>query len=279
MNNKPTQAKNKFTSFLKTPKGYLLILLAVLTFIASIQSESVIGWIHIAVSIGTAVCTDILFAMGQKRKRIVPDGAVLTGLIVVLVLSSSVPWYFCAFTAAIAILSKQVLKVNKKPIFNPAGFGLAVAIMLFQTGQSWWGGLSELPAWCSVFVLIGGWLITRRVQKFPLVLAFLGTYYGLFLIFACFNVNGVSDVFRMPFSNSVLFLAFFMLTDPPTSPAVEKDQVIFGIIAAMISVVDYLWLNGLSFLLLGLLAANGWNVLRAYFAKKTALKTHISRPR
>lgn len=261
---------NPVQAFLVTPKGYLLAILILLTAIAAFRPESNNGWINLGVAVAMAVGVDLLFASQQERRRIFPDGAVLTGLIVALVLSATVPPYLAALTAAVAILAKHLLRVKRRPIFNPAAFGLAVALLLFSSGQSWWGGLAMLPAWCTLFLIIAGMLVTERVNKFPLVLSFLGVYFGLFLILGLLHVSGVADALRMPFTNAVLFLAFFMVTDPPTSPARYDDQVLFGIIAAVISVAEYVLVGGLAFLLLGLLAANGWNAWRVYSLKGAA---------
>jgi Na+-translocating ferredoxin:NAD+ oxidoreductase RnfD subunit len=203
-----------------------------------------------------------VLAVITRRKRLFPDGAILTGLIVGLVLESAVSWQHAAATAAIAVASKHVLKVRKKPIFNPAAFGLLAAILLFGTGQSWWGGLAEMPTWCVAFLVIGGYLVTARVNKFPQAFAFLGVHYLLWLGLGVMNVAGVGDLFRTPFINSALFLAFFMVTDPPTSPGKYKSQVVFGTLAAVASVADYLWLHDLGYLLTGLLVANVYNAIR-----------------
>jgi Na+-translocating ferredoxin:NAD+ oxidoreductase RnfD subunit len=131
-----------------------------------------------------------------------------------------------------------------------------ISILLFSTEQDWWGGFSSFPVWCVGYVLIGGYLVTYRTNKFPQVFAFLGIYYSLFLVVAIWTTTDVSEAFRVPFINSALFLAFFMVTDPPTSPGKYRDQIIFGGIVAIVSVTMNITIGGLSFLLVGLLAAN-----------------------
>jgi len=262
-------------AFLSTPKGYTLAALLVLTAIGSSQPEAYKGWINTAAAVGAAVLVDLGFAQLQQRRNIVfPDGAVLTGLIVALVLSTMVPWYLCAFTAAIAILSKHLLKVQRRPVFNPAAFGLVVTILAFSTAQSWWGGLSMLPAWCIAFLVIAGMLVTARVNKFPAVFAYLGVYFSLLLVAGLFHISGAGEALRAPFLHSVLFLSFMMVTDPPTSPARYMDQVWFGTLAAAICVMVYLLVGGLYFYLLGLLVANAWNAWRS-FSAQAARQNHV----
>ena len=53
-----------------------------------------------------------------------------------------------------------------------------------------------------------------------------------------------------------------MLTDPPTSPTRYRDQVIFGLIAALVSFAVYSMLGGVYYLLAGLLVGNAWEMWR-----------------
>jgi len=259
---------------LKKPKSILIVILLIIMGITAFGSGGKEGILNTGVAVLAAVVVDLILAVILKHKIKFPDGAILTGLIIGLVLSSSIPFYQTAITAIVAILSKHFLKIKKKPIFNPAAFGLYFAILIFSSGQSWWGGFSLLPSWCIVFLLIAGYLITEKVNKFPQVFTFLGTYFLIYLILALTpysNTVDALDALRNPFINSVLFLAFFMLTDPPTSPAKYKDQVWFGIIVAIVSIIDFALFQGLAYLLVGLLFGNAWK------AWQTNRKSKVSR--
>ena len=111
--------------------------------------------------------------------------------------------------------------------------------------------------------------MTSKVNKFPQVFAFLGVYFAVFAIMSLIGVGDVADALRAPFVNSALFLAFFMVTDPPTSPAKYKDQIKFGLLTGAISAVDYLVFGGLAYLLIGLLIANAWNAWKTANKKAT----------
>ena len=63
-------------------------------------------------------------------------------------------------------------------------------------------------------------------------------------------------MFREPFVQAALFLAFFMLTDPPTSPNRYGDQVWFGLMAAVSACLTQLLGAGQVYLLIGVLVAN-----------------------
>jgi Na+-translocating ferredoxin:NAD+ oxidoreductase RnfD subunit len=194
-----------------------------------------------------------------------PSGALLTAAIVAMILGPQEPWRVAAITSVLAVLSKYIFRTPTSNIFNPAALALVAAFYLFNTAQSWWGALPELPL-SAIVVLIGaGAFITDRVNKAPMVLAFLGSYYTLFTITAFVGDPGqVAEIFRAPDLHMVLFFAFFILTDPPTSPIKYRHQIICGIIVAVVSYVAFEWIGAVYYLLAGVLAGNAWEAWRRY---------------
>ena len=148
-------------------------------------------------------------------------------------------------------------------MFNPAALALVVAFYVFHTAQSWWGSLPEITPWALAVIFATGIFITDRVNKMPLVLAFLGCYYLLFTVTAFVgDPNGVAEVFRNPDLNAVLFFAFFILTDPPTSPVKYPDQLVCAVIVAVTSYAVYEWVGAAYYLLAGVLVGNVWEAWR-----------------
>jgi Na+-translocating ferredoxin:NAD+ oxidoreductase RnfD subunit len=70
------------------------------------------------------------------------------------------------------------------------------------------------------------------------------------------NPSPIAELFRAPFVQSTLFLACFMLTDPPTSPGRVGDQIWYGVLVALASVLAQLGGAGQAYLLVGLLLGN-----------------------
>lgn len=262
-------SQSPFSKFLKTPKGFVLAVLILLTLLSALNVQEHHGLVNTAAAMVTALVFDFTVGLLRRPIRWFSDGGVITGLIVGGILSATAPWYAAVITTAIALASKHLLKTKRKPIFNPAALGLLIATVVFSSGQSWWGSLSMLPGFGVIFLLLGGFLVVRRVNKLPLVFAFLGTYFALLLIMALLHLGLPSDTpadaLRVPFINSALFLAFFMITDPPTSPAKYKHQVYFGIMSAAISIVVFATQGGLAYLYIGLLVSNGW---KAWISRK-----------
>lgn len=267
----------KLKQWVKSPKAYVIyVMLAFLT-IASLASHSWEGAVNALIAVIVTMAVDVLCSVIAKRKRIMPDGAAITGLIVALILSITSPWYILASTSAISILSKHLITYKKRPIFNPAMFGLIVSVPLFHSQQSWWGAFGDLSGWYVPLLLIGGYWVTSRVQKFPQVFAFLGVYLLTLLAIsrgilpldaAALQAGGFYDALRPPFINATLFFALLMLTDPPTSPAKTGDQIVFGTLAALAGAIVYGISGGLIYLFIGLLIGNCYQWIRAKFFKR-----------
>ena len=86
---------------------------------------------------------------------------------------------------------------------------------------------------------------------------FLGTYFALFTFMAFPGEPGkVADMFRAPDLHAALFFAFFILTDPPTSPVKYRGQIVCGVLVAAVSFAIFEWNGAAYYLLAGVLVGN-----------------------
>ncbi len=252
---------------MKTPKGLVLVILGLIALLASLLTPSILldNVVNIVVASVTALVIDYLVGRFYDKKRGFSNGGVITAWIVAMVLSSVTPWYVVMATTAIAVASKHILRVKRKPIFNPAAVGLLISTYLFSSMQSWWAAMTLLPNATLIILAIALVIIAKRVKKIPQVLAFLASYLVIVAFFLLFKQTSMDALFALenPMANSALFLAAFMLTDPPTSPSKPKAQIAFGIITGTVSLLTYLILPGeLVYLFIGLLVANGLHFLK-----------------
>jgi Na+-translocating ferredoxin:NAD+ oxidoreductase RnfD subunit len=215
-----------------------------------------------------AVLIDGVWMGVESRSVRIPTSALLTGLIIFFILSTNESWMVIAWTSCFAILSKRIVRTEREHIFNPAALALLWAPIAFGSGESWWGGLADLSwAWIALLLVVGAF-VTDRLNKFPLVLTFLATYFGFFTLASLVNPQSVAEMFREPFLQAALFLAFFMLTDPPTSPNRYGDQVWYGLLAALGAGAAQLLGAGQVFLLIGVLLSNGVLALVRYARRR-----------
>jgi len=255
--------------FFSRPKGLLIIILAILVALAAPSEGIRLVVPGLLGAMAVAGIIDVLILRKRKNAWEFPDGAVLTGLFVAMVLSPHESWYIAACTSAIAVVSKYLLRTSSANVFNPAAFGIVVTFYIFDTGQSWWGALPEISPLALLVLFATGIFIVDRVNKMPLVLAFLGVYFLLFTITTYFgNPGELAEIFRAPDLHAVLFFAFFILTDPPTSPVKYSDQMIFGIIVAVTSYAFFELVGLVYYLLAGVLVGNVWEAWRRWNSKR-----------
>jgi Na+-translocating ferredoxin:NAD+ oxidoreductase RnfD subunit len=249
--------------FFRTPKGLLLLILFVLTALAAPRE----GLSHVMPgllgAVAVAAALDAAILRLRRPRWEVPSGAMLTGLIIAMVLSPFEPWYVPVATSVFAIASKHLIRTKAANVFNPAGLALVASYYVFESGQSWWGALPDLAPWAVAALFVTGIFIADRVNKMPIVLAFLGAYYALFTLAAFVgDPRTVAEIFRAPDLHAVLYFAFFMLTDPPTAPIKTRDQVVCGVLVAVVSFVLFETIGVVYYLLAGLLAGNVWEAWR-----------------
>ena len=244
--------------FLRTPKGLALVVLAILLAVAGAGHVRLVAPGVFAAMV-TAMVVDAPILRILKKRWAFPSGALLTGLIVAMVLSPYQRWYIAAATAAVGVVSKYLVRIHSANVFNPAALALVATFYVFHTGQSWWGALPELPMVAIVVLFATGVFISYRVNKLPAVLAFLGVYYLLATLGAFVgDPKTVAELYRAPDLHAALYFAFFMVTDPPTSPPSARDQIVFGVITAAAAFAIFGVVHSAYFLLAGLLVANAW---------------------
>ena len=259
MRQRPTALR--FRRFLRSPKGLVVLVLLCLA-VAGITKEGIGRTLPVVAGALLATSTlDVGLMYLRRGVVILPDSAVISGLLIALVLSPGQPWYVPIAAGSLAILSRHILRIPAYHLFNPAAISLALCPLLFSTSQDWWGALPNLAAPAILVVLVLGLAVASRVNKLPQVLAFLLAYFALLTLAALVPVTEATRIaggFRVPFLNATLFFAFFMLTDPPTSPGQVRAQVQFGALVGGVAALALVLNAGLSYLFIGLLAGNAW---------------------
>src|SRR6202049_1538796 len=134
-------ASSSLRRFFRTPKGLLIIVLAILVALAAPSEGIALVAPGLASAVIVAGLIDVLALRWTRNAWEFPGGAVLTGLLVAMVLTPHEPWYVPACTSAVAIASKYVARTRSANVFNPAALGLVATFYVFNTGQSWGGAL------------------------------------------------------------------------------------------------------------------------------------------
>jgi Na+-translocating ferredoxin:NAD+ oxidoreductase RnfD subunit len=249
--------------FLRTPKGVALLLILAIAMVAATLTGGARPWTILLVASLSAGAVDLIALRVRRRRWVFPDGALITGLLIGMILTPVTSISVTAATSVIAIASKYVVRAGRANVFNPAALALVVSFIVFHTGQSWWGALPEAGPRGLILLFAAGVIMLREVNKIPVALTFLGVYYALITAVSFLSdPAGVAHMYREPELQASLFFAFFMVSDPPTCPTSTRDQLIFACIVGAASVAAYEFIGAAYYLSAGLLVGNIWEAVR-----------------
>ena len=195
----------------------------------------------------------LLFTRHYQLPANLPSAANSALSILLLLRSNGLGWLLLA--VLIAIASKFLLTVRRRHLFNPSALGIVVVILvsdaslvtLGQWGREIW--LFLLTAGGSLILLIGP---TRMATT----LAFVAVY-ALFLFgYAAW----LGDPWQIPLhqlqNGALLIFAFFMLSDPKTTPASTVGCLLYGTWVALLGwTLQYLFFIPNAFLYALILAS------------------------
>lgn len=164
------------------------------------------------------------------------ESAFITALILALMLDpvqSASDIQFLGWVAILAMSSKYLLAWRKKHIFNPAAIAAVITAIAMRGTASWWiGTTSMVPA-----VLIGGWLIVRKLRQEEMVLLFCGTALVTTCLLAL--VEGktlLTELTQLVLQSPLFFFASIMLTEPLTAPPTRTLRRWYGALTGVLFV-------------------------------------------
>ena len=182
----------------------------------------------VVIAVITAVLLDMIFEYFKSKTIEFPYSALISGLLIGGLLTQGLKWHVYAIASVIAILSKHLIKVHHRHIFNPANFGVLLVFLIFGAHNSWW--LASPVALATVFGIFLVW----RLRRIDLALSFLIAYFFIESAIKINNGAGFSEIISfVENSGIILFFAMFMLTEPKTNPAGKKQRMIYGILVAI----------------------------------------------
>jgi Na+-transporting NADH:ubiquinone oxidoreductase subunit NqrB len=180
----------------------------------------------VLLSISTAVLLDGVIIWRKEGKFRFPGGALISGLIIAALLEPDLENRFIYFIApTLAILSKHIIRVSNRNVFNPAAFGLLTTALLFQGVITWW---AATPFYLVVPL---GLFIIFKMRGWYLILSFLLTAAPLYVAYGVKHQIDLMDSIGL----INVFFVLFMLTEHKSAPQTTKAKVIYGALIGILS--------------------------------------------
>ena len=194
----------------------------------------------IAVLVAVSWLTNKIFADAFHTQTNI-ESTYITALILALIIAPVAPRdltgiSFLIWAAIWATASKYILAVNKKHLFNPAAFAVALTALTINQSATWWiGGNVPMMA----FVIIGGLLIVRKIRRGDLMLAFFSAAI-ISILAGSLGENPLVTIEKAALHAPLFFFAFVMLTEPLTTPPTRGKRIAYG---AFVGVLFAPWIH------------------------------------
>ncbi|HEU0009101.1 MAG TPA: RnfABCDGE type electron transport complex subunit D [Verrucomicrobiae bacterium] len=185
-----------------------------------------------AIILSVALLAQFSFTGLCKLPEFDPRSALISALSLCLLLRSDSLW-LAAVAAVVAIASKFALRWNGKHLFNPTNFAL-VALLLCADGRVWvspgqWGS----GAFFGFLMACVGGLVVTRAARSDVTLAFLAAYVALLFGRSLWLGEPMSIPLHRLQNGALLLFAFFMISDPKTTPDSRAGRVVFAALVAL----------------------------------------------
>src|SRR5882724_12091550 len=187
-------------------------------------------------AIVVSIATELVLGQIFFHKWVHPASAYISGISVGILLRSPAFWPY-ALCAAISIMSKYVLRIKGRHIWNPSNFGISAMLFLVPETVAplsiQWGNYL-LP----MVVIWGlGSVIIWRLRRFHIT----GTYVASFIAFAFLRswITGSpwqSEVAPITGPMYQLFI-FFMITDPKTTVRSRTGRCVVAFLVALVEMI------------------------------------------
>jgi enediyne biosynthesis protein E5 len=225
----PTPPNNSFVQ-LRDARIWQIASLSLLLTFGMIKLRFDQQLVAVPLIIGAALATQYLCGRIVGLAQFDPLSPLITGLSLSILLRANDPLWL-AFAAGLAIASKFILRFDGKHIFNPANF--ALGFMLLATDVAWispaqWGSAT----WAAFLFISLATLVLSRAKRGDIAVAFLAAYVAILFGRALWLGDPLSIPLKQMQSGGLLLFAFFMISDPKTTPDRRLMRVLYAVVVA-----------------------------------------------
>lgn len=160
--------------------------------------------------------------------------ALITALSLSILLRATSPWFWLA-AGMIGIGAKFLIRYRGKHIFNPACIAIVVLMLVFGR-QAWvspgqWGQAPLIAGYALALAA----LVLSSAKRLDIALSFLGAFAAILVARALWLGDPMAIPLHQLRSGALLVFAFFMITDPRSTPDHWLGRVLFAMAVAALA--------------------------------------------
>ena len=215
------------------PRYYQLFALSSLLALGTVFFDIQISMANVVAILITALITQVISDVTISDGIQGIPSALISALSLCLLLRTT-DALIAIIAALIAIGSKRLISYKKQHLYNPTALSLVTTTLVFEgawisPGQ--WGHELYL-----LILIVGvGSLVSGRASRLDISLGFLFSFAALCVLRALYLGDPLNIPLHQLSSGALLIFAFFMISDPRTSPRSRSGRLIYALLVAIVS--------------------------------------------
>ena len=215
---------------LQDPRHYQIAVLGSLLGYGLLWLDFEVSPQNAIVILGTGLLTQYICTRLWTLARFDPRSAWISGLSLCLLLRTN-SLVLAVLATVITITSKFAIRVNGKHVFNPTNFGIVLMILL--TDRVWvspgqWGNAA---LFAFLMACLGG-LVVNRAARSDVTIAFIACIVALVFGRSLWSGEPLAIPIHRLENGALLLFAFFMISDPKTTPNSRAGRIVFAALVA-----------------------------------------------
>ncbi len=192
-----------------------------------------VPWWLPAAFIGTTLTTQYLFTKALGLPHFDFRSPLISGLSLCLMLrTDTIP--LAIFCAALGIASKFMIRWRGKHIFNPTNFPIVFALLFLDgvwVSPGQWGS----AVWVAFLIACLGAMVVTRATRSDTALAVIGFHAAILFGRALYLGDPLAIPLHQLQSGTLLVFAFFMISDPKTTPYSRPGRILFALLVCLVA--------------------------------------------
>ncbi len=185
---------------------------------------------QVLTTIGSALLFQLLFNLAWRRPPFDLLSAFISSLSLCLLLRTNQPLYVL-MTVLITIASKFIIRIQGKHLFNPTNLAL---VLMLATGEIWtspgqWG---YAVVFAFFMASLGSWVVTSATRA-DVTLSYLLFHAGFLFGRSLLLGEPMTIPIHRLQSGALVLFAFFMISDPKTTPNSRLGRILFSFLVAL----------------------------------------------
>ena len=215
------------------PRYYQIAVLSLLVMYGVVALDFGVLWLNALVIVVTALTVQFAGTCIAGLTKFDPLSPLITSLSLTLFLRTEIT-SLAILAATVAIGSKFLVRIRGKHVFNPAN--VAIVTLMLMSDRVWISSGQWGSAAISAFALAClGFIVLTRAKRAETTIVFLLAYALLLFGRAVWLGDPLAIPLHQLQNGALLIFAFFMISDPKTTPDSSFGRIMYGTFVACIA--------------------------------------------